>query len=437
MSNIVVIGTQWGDEGKGKIIDLLSSHFDIIARFQGGHNAGHTVFHGEQRFILHLIPTGILHPDKICIIGNGVVIDPDAFFKEIDELKMLGINMDNRLYVSGRAHLIIPYHYMIEKASEKTKGSKKIGTTGRGIGPAYETKMHRSGIVIADLLHEPLLKEKLSQNLAEKNFLLEKYYGEPPLQLDKLLEWGLNMGARVKPYITDTSAYLNDAIKEKKSILFEGAQGTMLDIDHGTYPYVTASNCVASNACTGLGIGPLHIDGVLGIIKAYTTRVGKGPFPTELHSEEGELLQKIGNEFGATTGRSRRCGWFDVLVGRYAIRLNSIGSLALCKLDVLDQFSSIKICTGYKWKGKIFNDFPYDPEAIFNAEAVYEVHEGWMQSTHGITEYNDLPERAKDYIKRIEELLEVPISIISTGSERDMTVMRQGSPIEQWLNKKI
>ena len=435
MANIVVIGTQWGDEGKGKIVDLLSEHFDIIARFQGGHNAGHTVFHGDKRFILHLIPTGILRAGKACVIGNGVVIDPEAFFTEIDELTQKGFNFNNNLFISERAHLIMPYHHIIEKAAEKARGEKKIGTTGRGIGPTYETKMHRSGIVVGDLMNNAILKEKLSQNLYEKNFILEKLYGVAPLKLEHLLSWCQAMGQKIGKYVTDTSIFIDRARKNKKSILFEGAQGTMLDIDHGTYPYVTSSNCVASNACTGLGIGPLYIDGVLGIIKAYVTRVGKGPFPTELNNDEGDMLQQKGNEFGATTGRRRRCGWFDVLVGKYAIRINSITTLALTKIDVLDQFKTIKICVGYKWGGKIFRDFPYDTDVISKGEPIYEEHPGWLLDTQKITDYKNLPQQAKDYISKLEDLLEIPISLISTGSGRDETIWREKTILNKWIKK--
>lgn len=436
MANIVVVGTQWGDEGKGKIIDLLSCHFDIIARFQGGHNAGHTVYLGTKKYILHLVPTGILHPDKICVIGNGVVIDLGALIQEIENLKMAAVAVGNNLLISERAHIIMPYHSLLDKCREMARGDKKIGTTGRGIGPTYENKMRRTGICVGDLRDQETITHKLATNINEINYIIEKAFGEPPINLDQIKEETLDRAQMLIKYITDTSLYINKALDEGKTLLMEGAQGTMLDIDHGTYPFVTSSNCIASNACTGLGIGITRIDGVMGVAKAYTTRVGNGPFPTELNDVTGQILQEKGNEFGATTGRRRRCGWFDAIVVRYAIRLNGIKTLALTKLDVLDALPKINICVGYKWNGKIFSEFPYDLRILNQGEPVYREVNGWMAQTSGLTQYEDLPQAAKDYIKYLEDILKTPISIISTGSERNQTITVSGSVLEHWLGRK-
>lgn len=433
MSNIVIVGIQWGDEGKGKIIDLIAKHFDIIARFQGGHNAGHTVYLGTQKYILHLIPTGILHPGKICLIGNGVVIDPSALISEIEELKKVGIIIEKNFFISERAHLIMPYHGLLDRCRESARGDKKIGTTGRGIGPAYENKMARTGVCMADLQDEKLLENKIALNLQMINHILEKVYNQPPLDLFEIKNELLKQALKIKHHITDVSLFISRALDTGKTLLMEGAQGTMLDIDHGTYPYVTSSSTVASNACTGLGIGMKRIDGVMGVVKAYTTRVGNGPFPTELHDEIGRALQEKGNEYGATTGRRRRCGWFDTVVARYAIRLNGIHTLALTKLDVLDQFPVIKVCLGYKWKGAVYTEFPYDPRILTEGEPVYKELKGWMDKTSNLKEYEQLPQRAKDYIHYLEDSLKTTISLISTGSERDQTIWVKGSVLEKWL----
>ncbi len=434
MSNIVVIGTQWGDEGKGKIIDLLARNFDIIARFQGGHNAGHTVYQGGQKYILHLIPTGILRSNKICVIGNGVVVDLEALISEIEELKGKGVVIDDNLLISERAHLIMPYHRFLDRNREAARGDKKIGTTGRGIGPAYENKMARTGICAGDLRDKELLIHKLALNVEGINQLLEKIYGQPALDLKLIKTQALEQADRIKGHIRDTSLFLNKAMDEGKPLLMEGAQGTMLDIDHGTYPYVTSSNCVASNACTGLGIGFSRVDGVMGVVKAYTTRVGNGPFPTELQDEAGQVLQEKGNEFGATTGRRRRCGWFDSVAVRYSIRINGIHTLALTKLDVLDTLPRINVCVGYRWKGEVFKEFPYDPRLLVEGEPVYKEMKGWTAQSRDLTEYDLLPQGAKDYINYLEDILETPISLISTGSERNKTIWVKGAPLQKWIN---
>ncbi|MGA1865548.1 MAG: adenylosuccinate synthase [bacterium] len=434
MSNIVVIGTQWGDEGKGKIIDLLAWHFDMIARFQGGHNAGHTVYQGDNKYILHLVPTGILHPEKICIIGNGVVVDPYALLDEILELEKKGVVFGNNLLISDRAHMIMPYHKLLDRYREEARGDKKIGTTGRGIGPAYESKMARVGLCMGDLRDEELLMRKLTLNVQEVNSVFENIYDQPLLDINILKEQILEQADRIKAFIRDTSLFINKALDEGKSLLMEGAQGTMLDIDHGTYPYVTSSNCIASNACTGLGIGISRVDGIVGVVKAYTTRVGNGPFPTELHDKSGELLQEIGNEFGATTGRRRRCGWFDIVAVKYAIRINGINTLALTKLDVLDTLPKINVCIGYKWKGEIFDEFPYDPRVLNEGEPVYKEMKGWSAQTSKLTQYDLLPQGAKDYIHFLEDMLKTSISLVSTGSERDETIWIKDSLLDKWVN---
>jgi adenylosuccinate synthase len=421
MANTVVLGLQWGDEGKGKIVDLLAEQYDIIARYQGGHNAGHTVEIGEKKFVLHLIPSGILHEGKQCVIGNGVVVDPGALIQEMDELRQQGIqDFEGRLFVSGRAHVIMPYHRVLDRLREDNLGKKKIGTTGRGIGPTYESKMARSGIVLSDLLHEPVLRDKLKVNLEYVRQLIKEDI--PELSYRYICTTYLRYGKRIQSYITDCSLLLDQAIRAGKQILCEGAQGVMLDVDHGTYPYVTSSSASAGGVCTGLGLGPSKIDKVLGVIKAYTTRVGEGPFPTELFDHTGKSLRDRGGEYGATTGRPRRCGWFDALVGKYAVRINGVDSLAVTKLDVLDTFSTIKICTDYYYHGQPIADIPMSPEALQECKPIYEELEGWQQSTEGIDQYDKLPANAKAYLNRLSELLETRIEIISTGPERDQTI---------------
>ena len=423
MSTVIITGAQWGDEGKGKIVDLLTEDADYIVRYQGGHNAGHTVVIGDEEFILHLIPSGILRPGKKCVIGNGVVIDPHALLTEIDGLLEKGIEVKDNLFISGRAHIIMPYHRAIEKESEKQKGSLRIGTTGRGIGPTYADKMARVGIRVVDILDEEILMEKLRINIQEMNYFLERLYGVKGFVLDEVYKEYIGYAARLRDFAGDTSVLLNQALAEGKNILFEGAQGTHLDVDHGTYPYVTSSNATAGGACTGTGVGPTNIDKVVGVVKAYTTRVGSGPFPTELKDETGEFLRDKGREYGATTGRPRRCGWFDVLATRYAARVNGFTGMAITKLDVLDDLDEIKICTGYNFEGKIYSEMPSELKVLEGCEPVLESIEGWKVSTSGISKYEELPLNAKKYIERIKDLIGVEVDIISTGFRRDETII--------------
>jgi len=423
MPVLVVVGAQWGDEGKGKIIDLLTERADIVARYQGGHNAGHTVVVGKDEFILHLIPSGILHYGKKCIIGNGVVVDPAALIEEMDGMEKRGIKFDDSLLLSKNAHLIMPYHKALDVASERLKGNKKIGTTGRGIGPAYADKINRKGIRIADLLSPSVFREKLACNTGEANFLLERYYDAPLVSLDQIYEEYLAYGKRLKKYITDTTLYLDESIKKKRKILAEGAQGTHLDVDHGTYPFVTSSSPTAGGACTGLGIGPNTISEVLGIVKAYTTRVGSGPFPTEQENALGKQLRDRGKEYGATTGRPRRCGWVDTLIIRHAVRVNGMTSIALTKLDVLDALDEIKICVGYKFQGKLYEEMPSELVVLEKGIPQYIALPGWKQSTIGITKYDELPRKARSYVEKLCKLCGVKPSIISTGARRDETII--------------
>jgi adenylosuccinate synthase len=423
MPNLVVIGTQWGDEGKGKIVDILARDADVVARFQGGSNAGHTVINGRGTFIFHLIPSGILHPRMQCVIGNGVVVDPGALIEEMDQLHGKGVKIGKNLAISERAHLIMPYHKAIEKAAEQSKGSRRIGTTGKGIGPTYADKMARIGLLMGDLLNPSVFRRKLEENLVEINWFLRELYKVSGFEVEKVLQEYMGYGERLKSYITDTSLLLNKAIAGGKSILFEGAQGTHLDVDFGTYPYVTSSSASAGGACTGTGIGPTKIHAVMGIAKAYTTRVGSGPFPTELTDAIGCGLQERGREFGSTTGRPRRCGWLDGVVLRYAARINGLSSLAVTKLDVLDGCKALKIATGYRYGGKLYKEMPTDLEVLARCEPVYETLPGWRTGTTGITAYKALPTEAKRYLARIEALVGCPIDIISTGSKREETIV--------------
>lgn len=423
MANLVVVGTQWGDEGKGKVVDLLTEEADYVVRYQGGHNAGHTVVIGHEQFILHLIPSGILHGEKKCVIGNGVVVDPPALIEEIDALLKRGIQVSGRLFVSDKSHLIMPYHRAIEKESEALKGTRKIGTTGRGIGPTYSDKMARIGIRMADLYDGDIFYRKLSENLTEMNFFLEKLYKVKGFEVKRVYDEYMDYASRIKEYVTDTSRLLNQAMAEGKNILFEGAQGTLLDVDHGTYPYVTSSNATAGGACTGTGIGPTRIHGVLGVAKAYATRVGSGPFPTEIQGEGCDALRERGREYGATTGRPRRCGWFDAVAVRYAVMVNGLTSLAITKMDVLDECKEIKICIGYRYNGKTFNDMPSQISVLEQCEPVYESLTGWGKPTTGIFSYAQLPAQAQVYLNRIQELTQCPIDIVSTGSKRDQTII--------------
>jgi adenylosuccinate synthase len=435
MPVLVVVGAQWGDEGKGKIIDLLTERADIVARYQGGHNAGHTVVIGKDSFVLHLVPSGILHRGKKCIIGNGVVIDPAALIEEMNVLKSRGIQFGDNLLISKNAHVIMPYHNSLDIASEKLKGEKKIGTTGRGIGPAYGDKIIRRGIRMVDLLDPAVFREKLACNTGEANFLLERFYNTAPVELDKMYEEYLAYGAQLKKYLIDTTLFLNEAIAKKKKILAEGAQGTNLDVDHGTYPYVTSSSPTAGGACTGLGIPPNAITEVMGIVKAYTTRVGSGPFPTEQENEIGELLRKRGHEYGATTGRPRRCGWADTLVIRHAARVNGMTSLAITKLDILDTLDEIKICVGYKYSGKLYEEMPCELSVLEKCIPQYLTLPGWKQSTSGIKKYDALPKKARLYIEKLCRLCGVKPAIISTGPRRDETITLE-RPFKRFAKKR-
>lgn len=423
MSVNIVVGAQWGDEGKGKIVDLLSDSVDIVARYQGGANAGHTIVIEGKKFVLHLIPSGILQNDVQCVIGNGVVIDPVALMEEIAMLEQFGISIKDRLYISHKAHLIMPYHKMLDKARE-SQSSAAIGTTGRGIGPAYIDKFSRSGIRIVDLLDRSVFEEKLRANIEEKNVLLKKIYDHEELDIDSIISEYLDFDVKIDPYIKDTTLLLNQAIADGKSILMEGAQGALLDVDHGTYPFVTSSNPTSGGACTGLGVPPTAIDSVIGVVKAYTTRVGNGPFPTELHDAMGEELRKIGAEFGATTGRPRRCGWLDGVALRYSVMINGIDNIALTKLDVLDNVKSIGICTGYEIDGKMLRSFPANVQDLTKVKPHYEFHEGWNCSLAGIKHYDDLPNAAKQYIAAIEQVAGAKVGIISLSPDRADTIIR-------------
>jgi len=423
MSVLAVVGAQWGDEGKGKIVDLLARDADMVVRYQGGSNAGHTVVKGSDTYVFHLVPSGILYRGTSCVIGNGVVIDPAALIVEMDELRAKGVRVEKSLYISKAAQVIMPYHKAIDKASETQKGGRLIGTTGRGIGPAYVDKMARIGIRMGDLLDPPYFRQKLEDNMAETNALLEAVYHAPGFQAEKIFQEYFSYAERLRDLIVDTGILVHRAVMKGETVLLEGAQGTHLDVDHGTYPFVTSSSATAGEACTGTGIGPTAIDAVLGIAKAYTTRVGSGPFPTELKNEVGSTLQAQGNEFGATTGRARRCGWYDAVMVRYAVRVNGLSSLAVTKLDVLDGHREIRICVGYKIAGRKVLEMPQDAKALASGEPIYESWPGWTGSTTGAKTYRALPKEARRYLARIEELAECPIDIVSTGSSRDETIV--------------
>jgi len=418
--NLVVLGAQWGDEGKGKIVDLLTAHFSIVGRYQGGHNAGHTVYVNGTKFILRLIPSGILHPGVTCVIGNGVVIDPQALFAEVDELTKNGIDVGNRIVVSDKAHLILPYHRDLDLLSEARRGERKIGTTSRGIGPAYEDKIARRGIRVGDLADPQGLEQNVRDNVNARNRLVQDSTMDWKPVLDQLL----THAARMRPMVRDVSVMLTEAMRDGKRILFEGAQGTLLDIDHGTYPYVTSSNASVGGVCTGLGIPPRAIGQVLGVVKAYTTRVGEGPLPTELAGDMGNRLRDSGNEYGAVTGRPRRCGWYDAVAVRYAVRINGLDALALTKLDVLDGLERIDICTSYRHGGRTLTEFPSDVRQLAACEPVYESMPGWPSPTAGVRTFAQLPEAARKYVARLEEVSGVRAAIVSTGSERDDTIIR-------------
>ena len=430
MPNVALVGTQWGDEGKGKVVDWLAARFDIVARYQGGNNAGHTVIHDGKTRVLHLIPSGILHTGKICVIGNGVVVDPKALFKEIDGLEQEGVATRDRLFVSDRAHLILPYHHGIELGAEQRRGDNAIGTTSRGIGPCYQDKMARSGIRAVDCLDRDKLAATVRANLGVVNDLLHHLYDREPFDADLIIEEYAGYGERLRPYVTDTSLLLNHAIDAGKSVLFEGAQGTHLDVDHGTYPFVTSSNATAGGVCNGLGIGPGRVDGVIGVTKAYTTRVGSGPMPTQLDDAIGERLRDVGKEYGATTGRPRRCGWLDGVAARYAVRVNGCDALAVTKLDVLDGIDPIRVCVGYEIDGERVDEMPADLPAT-NLTPVYEEVPGWSETTTGKRTLEDLPSETRAYLDRVAEITGCPVGMASNGPERDAMIIASASTIDR------
>jgi adenylosuccinate synthase len=430
--NIAVLGAQWGDEGKGKIVDLLTPHFSTVARYQGGHNAGHTVYVRGRKFVLHLIPSGILHPGVACVIGNGVVVDPQALFKEVDELAGMDVGVDGRLIVSEKAHVILPYHRELDVLSEARRGERKIGTTSRGIGPAYEDKIGRRGIRVCDLLGDrEALAAEVRENVSARNQIIK----ETTLEWKPVFEELLAHGERLRPWVGDVSLFLWKNIREGRRILFEGAQATHLDIDHGTYPFVTSSNASVGGICTGLGVPPRAIDGVLGVAKAYTTRVGEGPLPTELSGELADRLREGGQEYGASTGRPRRCGWYDAVVVRYSARINGIDALALTKLDVLDGLPDVQICVGYKTGSGVLSEFPADLRLLAGAVPQYETLPGWSEPTRGATEWAKLPANAQHYVRRLEEVSGVRCGIVSTGSDRDETIIVKDSVVSSWLGR--
>jgi len=434
---IVIIGAQWGDEGKGKVVDLLADRFDIVARYQGGHNAGHSVYVGEKAFVLRLLPSGIIHEDSTCVLGNGMVIDPKAFFEEVDQMTAQGISITpERLKISSRAHLIMPYHRALDHTSEERLGNEKIGTTLRGIGPAYEDKAGRRGIRVADALVPEVLKMRIERNLEEANRIIV-LYGQPPLYAEEIFKEISPLVERLRPFVAETSHFFSEAKKQNKKILLEGAQATLLDVDHGTYPYVTSSNPTAGGASVGAGIPPHHITGVLGIVRTYATRVGEGPFPTEMLDEEEEmanLIRKRGNEYGSVTKRPRRCGWFDAVATKYAAELNGFNSLALTKLDVLDALDEVKVCIGYEIDGETVETFPAVSQELDKIKPIYENLEGWKSETLGVTKIEDLPAKAREYVEFLSNSINVEIGLISTGPERDQTIILQDSVMESWFN---
>jgi adenylosuccinate synthase len=421
----VIVGAQWGDEGKGKIVDFLAEDADVVARYQGGANAGHTVVHGGRKYVFHLLPAGVLRPSTTCVIGAGVVVDPVALCAEIEQIEAAGYSLKDRLFVSHQAHLIMPYHKQLDQLLEASPARTKIGTTGRGIGPAYIDKVARIGIRIVDLLDRESLRRKIIDNVQEKNRLFARMYGGAELDVDATVDEYLAFDEKIDPYVKDVSVYLNDAIRDGKRIIFEGAQGTLLDVDMGTYPFVTSSNPAAGGACTGLGVGPRRIDRVLGIIKAYTTRVGEGPFPTELTADETSVnLRERGDEYGATTGRPRRCGWFDGVVARFSARVNSVDSWAITKLDVLTGINPLQVCVAYRDDSRVYKNFPSDSRLLSHVVPVYEELPGWIESLETVRAWSDLPPAAQDYLNYIQEFTETPVSIISVGVSREQTIVR-------------
>jgi adenylosuccinate synthase len=430
--NIAVLGAQWGDEGKGKIVDLLTPDFSIVARYQGGHNAGHTVYVNGRKFILRLLPSGMLHPGVTCVIGNGLVVDPQALFAEIDEVEAAGVEVGDRLVISSKAHLILPYHRELDVLSEARRGERRIGTTSRGIGPAYEDKIGRRGIRVGDLSDRAprqALEDAVRENVEARNRLI------PDAHMDwrQVVEELDRAWVRLRPWVRDVSLYLDEAIRAGRRVMFEGAQGTLLDIDHGTYPFVTSSNATTGGICTGLGVGPRRISGVLGVAKAYTTRVGAGPFPSELHDDMGQRLRDGGSEYGSVTGRPRRCGWFDAVAVRYAVRVNGLDALAITKMDVLDGIDDLQICTSYRVNGEAVHELPSEIGILAACEPVYERIAGWQQPTRGVTRFAELPDTARAYIARLEALCGVPVALISTGSDRHETILRDDTPAGEWF----
>ncbi len=423
MPSKVVMGAQWGDEGKGKVIDILAGQSDVVVRSQGGNNAGHTVEANGQQYKLHLTPSGILYPNTLCIIGNGVVVDPKVLLEEIDMLTARGVDVSN-LKIDARAHIILPYHIALDGLSEKMRGSSEIGTTKRGIGPCYMDKAERSGIRMHEFVDEDIFRRRFKENLEMKNLFIEKVYGEQPLKYEDYVEEYVGYAKRLKPFMADCTVLLYNALKAGKNVLFEGAQATLLDIDLGTYPYVTSSHPVSGGVCIGSGVGPTMIDECIGVVKAYTTRVGKGPFPTELFDETGDLIRNRGGEFGTTTGRPRRCGWFDAVIVKFAVRTSSLGSIAVNKIDTLANMGDVKICTGYKYHGELLTEFPYSLEILAECEPVYETLPGWEGDLGAAKSFDELPENAKNYIRRIEELCDVKVSMVGVGPGREQNLVR-------------
>ncbi|MDA0023841.1 adenylosuccinate synthase [Brachyspira hyodysenteriae] len=422
MASVIIVGTQWGDEGKGKIVDYLAENCEYVVRSQGGSNAGHTVVVDNIKYKLRLLPSGILHKDKVCVIGNGVVIEPKVFLSEIDSLIEKKVNISN-LKISDRAHVLMPYHKILDELQEEDLGENKLGTTKNGIGPCYMDKSSRLGIRIVDLMNKETFAKKLKFNVELKNKLLKKLYNHDGVNYDELLKEYLGYAEKLRPFVADTTTILNKAIKEKKNILFEGAQATMLDLDHGTYPFVTSSYPAAGGACTGSGVGPRKIDNVIGVVKAYATRVGEGPFPSELFDDVGQFIRDKGGEYGTVTGRPRRCGWLDACVVKYASYVNGLDSIAITRLDILDELDKLKICVAYKYNGEILEGYPADLDILSKVEPVYEEFDGWKTSTREIREYDKLPENAKKYLKRLSEVIETDISIVSVGAGRDETII--------------
>lgn len=436
MANLLVLGTQWGDEGKGKIIDLLTPSFEVVARYQGGHNAGHTVIVNGKKIVLHLVPSGILHPGKLCIIGNGVVLDPKAFLEEIEELRKHGVEINDNIAISRNAHLILPYHSLIEEVCEERRGKKMIGTTLRGIGPSYEDKMARRGIRVGDFLDLSVLKEKIQENIDIKNVYFA-HFRKPLLDPKAVYEEYAAYATKIRKYIKDVSFLLDEKIKEGNSVLFEGAQGTLLDIDHGTFPFVTSSSSTAGGVCTGLGVSPHKIDSILGVTKAYATRVGGGPFPTEIFDETGKFLLDRGNEYGATTGRPRRCGWFDAVAVSYSCRLNGVDRIALTKPDVMDGMEEISVCVGYAYKGERLPGFPTESWILEKVVPQYKKVKGWKKPIEKTQDFSSLPNAFRDYLKMIEDCVEAKIAVVSTGMERRDTILVEDELKELIELKKI